>query len=451
VALVRPSWDVPANPREPTIHNRTFAPLSLALTASMLRKEGIGARIIDAHALRLGPREVAGLARDCDQVFVTSSALDRWECPNVEIEPFLACARELARVTDQLYVVGVHGTVKPVEVLRQTGARAVVIGEPELATAQIAAGRPLERVPGLCIAGRGDGGDPILTEGGRELIDLDRQPLPAFDLLPLERYHHVMMGPRALMLEGSRGCPYRCTTCLQVMFGPRYRKKSGATLIREVQLAVERHGARNITYIDMEFCLNREAVEQLCDFLSWRKYELQWCCSTRADAVDGTLLRKMKAAGCTLIHYGVESGVQTVVDSIDKRLDLGRVEAVVRMTQEAGIEALAFFMLGLPGETREQMRRTVRFAEKLAPDYVSYHVFVPYPCTAALRGAGGAGRQLFPACATEHSEPELRRLVRSAMIGFYLRPAFLVRYAGAIRRRGLLEQARLFWSYLHLR
>jgi hypothetical protein len=450
VALVRPSWGIPANPREPTIHNRVFLPLSLALTASRLREVGIGVRIIDGHALRLGPREVAGLVRDCDQVFVTSSALDRWECPNVEIEPFLACARELTRVTDQLYVLGVHGTVRPFEILEQSGARAVVIGEPEQATVEIASGRPLEQVPGLCIRDLDRGGAPVLSGARRELLDLDLQPLPAFDLLPLERYHHVMMGPRSVMLEGSRGCPYRCTTCLQAMFGPRYRKKSGETLVREVRFAVEQHGARNITYIDMEFCLNREAVEQLCDFLSWRGYDLQWCCSTRADAVDRTLLRKMRAAGCTLIHYGVESGDQTMVDSIDKQLDLSRAEEAVRSAQEAGIEVLVFFMLGLPGETREQMRRTARFAEKLAPDYASFHVFVPYPCTVAHQRSG-CEEPLFPTCAAGHSERELRRIVRSAMIGFYLRPAFLLRYAGAIHRRGLLKQARLFWSYLHLR
>jgi anaerobic magnesium-protoporphyrin IX monomethyl ester cyclase len=442
---VRPRWDVPANPREPMIHNRTFAPLSLALTASMLREEGIGVRIVDAHALRLDPQEVAGLVRDCDQVFVTSSALDRWECPNVEIEPFLACTRELTRVQEQVYVLGAHGTVRPVEILQQTGARAVVIGEPELPTVQIASARPLEQIPGLCIA---DQGDPIVTDGERELVDLDRQPLPAFELLPLERYHHVMMGPRSLMLEGSRGCPYRCTTCLQVMFGPRYRKKSGETLIREVRSAVERHKAKNIIFIDMEFCLNREPVEQLCEFLAGRGYDLQWCCSTRPDAVDGRLLKRMKAAGCTLIHYGVESGDPAVVDSIDKRLDLGRVEAAVRMTQEAGIEVLAFFMLGLPGETREQMRRTVRFAERLAPDYIAYHVFVPYPCTAAQKQMGGADSRPFPAGAPER---ELRQIARSAMLGFYLRPAFLLRYAGGIRRRGVVKQTRLFWSYLHLR
>lgn len=448
VALVRPSWGVPANPKEPTIHNRIFLPLSLALTASRLREEGIGVRIIDAHALRLGPQEVAGLVRDCDQVFVTSSALDRWECPNVEIEPFLTCARELSRITGEVYVLGVHGTVRPADILAQSGARAVVIGEPEQATVEIASARPLEQVPGLCIR---SSGAPIMSRGTRELLDLDRQPLPAFDLLPLDRYHHVMMGPRSVMLEGSRGCPYRCTTCLQVMFGPQYRKKSGETLVREVRFAVERHGARNVTYIDMEFCLNREPVEQLCDFLSWRKYDLQWCCSTRADAVDRSLLKKMKAAGCTLIHYGVESGDQTMVDSIDKRLDLARAEAAVRMAQEVGIEVLAFFMLGMPGETREQMRRTVRFAEKLAPDYVSFHLFVPYPSTAAHQRSDRREEPLFPACAAEHSERELRRIVRSAMIGFYLRPAFILRYAGAIRRRGLLKQTRLFWSYLHLR
>lgn len=449
VALVRPSWEFPASHRDPFIHNRLFAPLSLAVTAAMLRQRGHAVRIVDAHALRLRPDQVAGLIRGCHQVFVTSSSLDRWECPNVEITPFVHCVRRLAPRCDELYVLGVHGTVRPHQVLRETGARAAILGEPELAVLEIAGGRDLARIPGMCLW---DAGEPRVTPGNRELLDLDAVPLPAFDLLPMERYSHAMMGPRSVMLEASRGCPYRCTTCLQAMYGPRYRRKGAATLIREVRHAVERHGARNVIYIDMEFCLNRGPIEELCDFLTSTGYDLRWCCTTRADAVDSDLLRRMKAAGCALVNYGVESGDQAVVDGLNKRLELGHVEQAIRLTREAGIDSLAFFMFGLPGESWDQMRETARYSVRLAPDYVSYHVFTPYPCTAAFDQVGAPELPLFPATSGEHDDRALRRFVRQAMLRFYLRPDFFLRTARRLWRqrelRPVLDQGRLFLSYL---
>jgi radical SAM superfamily enzyme YgiQ (UPF0313 family) len=322
--------------------------------------------------------------------------------------------------------------------------------EPELAVLAIAEGRPLDEIPALCLW---RAGEPVLTGGERERIELSSMPLPAFDLLPMERYNYVLMGPRTVLLEGSRGCPHKCTSCLQAMYGPVYRKKSGAQLIREVRHAVEEHGARNIVFIDMEFCLNRAAVEELCDFLAGPRYDMRWCCNTRGDAVDLQLLRRMKAAGCRLVNYGVESGDQAMVDHINKRLDLGRVQEAVRMTQEAGMEALAFFMLGLPGETREQMRQTSRFARELAPDYASFHIFTPYPCTAAFQELGAPGTPLFPSTSGQYAEPELRRVVQRAMLAFHLRPGFALRYARNLWKRGDLlhtmsSQARLFLSYL---
>ncbi len=445
VALVRPSWEFPASPDEHYIHNRVFAPLSLALTAAMLRQRGIQVRIVDAHALRLPPLAVVDLVHDCDKVFVTSSSLDRWECPNTNVEPFLICGRALEQAGHELYLLGVHPTVRPRQMLQGVAARAAVLGEPEQAVVEIAAGTSLDQVAGLGLL---HDGQLVQTEPREQLLDLNDLPLPALDLLPMDLYQHVIMGPRSVLLEGSRGCPHRCTTCLQAMFGPRYRRKSGQTLIREVQFAVEQHGAHNITYIDMEFCLNRKPVEQLCEFLIDKRYDLQWCCSTRADAVDADLLRKMKAAGCSLIHFGVESGDQRMLDHINKRLDIDRVRQAVRLAQEAGIEALAFFMFGLPGETWEQMKQTRRFARRLAPDYISYHIFTPYPGTAAFEELGSPEEPLFPVQSGQYEPRELDRFVKRALLSFYLRPSWALRYARNVWRRGILRQARLMLNYM---
>ena len=129
-------------------------------------------------------------------------------------------------------------------------------------------------------------------------------------------------------------------------------------------------------------------------------------------------------------------------------VDLDHVAQAVRWTQQAGMEALAFFMFGLPGETWEQMERTKAYARRLAPDYVSYHIFTPYPCTAAFDAVGAPAEPLFPTSSGEYSEEELDRFVKGAMKDFYLRPSFALRYARNILRRGVWNQAKLFARYL---
>jgi radical SAM superfamily enzyme YgiQ (UPF0313 family) len=197
------------------------------------------------------------------------------------------------------------------------------------------------------------------------------------------KYAHVILGPRCVVVEASRGCPYDCTVCQKVMYGPGYRKKRGDILVKEVRHAVERFGARSLVFIDLEFCINRKAVLDLCDFLSSAPYRIEWACTTRPDSVDAGLLEKMKEAGCTLIHYGVETGSPRIMKKLNKRMDFPAIEKAVRDTRAARIESLCFFMFGIGDETEEEMRETLGFARWLDPDYVSFHVCNPQPATRA--------------------------------------------------------------------
>ncbi|MGH9662062.1 MAG: hypothetical protein ACRD96_26170, partial [Bryobacteraceae bacterium] len=131
------------------IYNRTWTPLDLATTAAYLERDGIEAAILDANAEQIGPAEVARRAAGFDKVFITSTSLDRWQCPHLDIQPFLRNVRALRDVAPELYVLGSHGTVKPVEMLRETGARAIVRGEPERAVLDICRGGALAEIRGI--------------------------------------------------------------------------------------------------------------------------------------------------------------------------------------------------------------------------------------------------------------------------------------------------------------
>ncbi len=130
VLLINPSQVDLVN-KKGRIYNRIWTPLDLANCGALLEKEGIDVSILDANAEQLGPGEVSKRAAGYDKVFITSTSLDRWQCPYLDIDPFLKTVDAVKDVTPEVYVAGSHGTVRPVEILTATGAHAVIRGEPE--------------------------------------------------------------------------------------------------------------------------------------------------------------------------------------------------------------------------------------------------------------------------------------------------------------------------------
>ena len=440
VALINPCWDYPVT-KKGGIYNRVWPPLSLANCAAMLEKEGFAVEIIDANAKRLSPEEIAKQVEGFDKIFVTSSTLDRWQCPNTDIRPFL----ETVRVLGNPFVIGAHGTVRPEEVLELTGAKAVIRGEPEETVLDICKADSLSKIKGITFKEDGK----VISNADREPVDLDKLPMPAYHLLQVEKYHYELLGGHFMLFEASRDCPYRCIYCLKKMF-KKYRQKSAEKLILEVKNATENFNVKTGYFIDLEFTLNRKLVEELCDFLIEKNYDFRWCCQTRADTVDLPLLRKMREAGCTLIHYGVETGAERVMKLIDKGISLQKIEEGIRLTHTAKIESACFFMFGLPFETREDMEKTIQFAKKINPTYASFHVVIPYPGTALFEMVKDSlGDDLFPEAYTgKFSLDELKKIKNKAFMEFYLRPGYIISRVLKGDLSSLVRQFRLFLGYI---
>lgn len=443
IALVNPCLDYPVlKTKKYSTYNKIWPPLSLAYSAALLEKEGFEVEIVDANAERLGPEEVAERTGGCEKVFVTTSTLDRWQCPHLDLKPFLKLVRELKKWKRDVYLTGVHGTVRPKEMLNMTKVSAIVMGEPELAVLEICRGKELRKIGGLAFRKN----RKVVFTKKKEQLDINTLPLPAFHLLPMKKYFYEFLGGDFALLEGSRSCPFSCTFCLKNMYGT-YRKKSPERLIEEVKNAVENFGVKNIYFIDLEFTVNRELVEKLCDFLIGKKYGLRWCCQTRFDSIDHELLNRMKKAGCRLIHYGVETGSPRIMEMINKKITLKQIERGMRITKRVGIDTACFFIFGFPTETEEEMEKTIEFARKLSPTYASFHIAVPYPGTRFYdKVSGRAEKELFPLYYSEHSPELLEKMVSRAFRKFYLRPSFII--PNLFRNpKFLWKQFRLFMSY----
>ena len=179
----------------------------------------------------------------------------------------------------------------------------------------------------------------------------------------------------------SRGCPYNCSYCFKGIVGRTYRQRSPDNIIAELRQVVDRYGIRSFYFIDDLFTINVRRLEALTQQMLNEQLDVQWQCLARVDRVNPEILSKMYAAGCRRIHYGIESGNQRVLDRIGKRIELAQVHQAVRWTQDAGIEAKGYFMLGLPGDTEETMEQTVNLAVELNLDQAMFSLTTPFPGT----------------------------------------------------------------------
>ena len=373
------------------------------------------------------PGAVGRVAGKFDKVFVTSSPYDRWQCPATDIGFFLDTLASIPG--DRLYLLGAHPTERPRSLLELTGARAAVIGEPEQTVVALAlgdtGGDALHGIDGIAFLA---GGELHRTRPPAHPLDLDRLPAPAFHLLPMHRYHYEFMGGRFTILEGSRGCPSRCRFCYQGMYGSVYREKSVERLMRETLHVAGRFGVRNIYYMDLAFGMRKERLRRFCDRMILSAPGVDWCCQMRVADIDPGMFPDMRRAGCSLIHMGIESGSRRLRASMGKPVDLDHAAAIIREARRNRIRTVAFFNLGFPEETPEEMEETVRTAVRLDPTYAAFHWIIPYPGTRLAQDIGLDPEAFPPHRFQDHVEyahalPGLKRKLKNAYLRFYLRPA----------------------------
>ncbi|MDI6795970.1 MAG: radical SAM protein [Desulfatibacillaceae bacterium] len=427
VLLINPNW-TGISSQQQIQFKRLWQPLCLANSAAMLEKAGHFVRLADNNVLRLSPLALGSLAKGFDAVFITSTPYDRWQCPALDIGFFIDSTAFLPK--KRLYIMGAHVTERPLALLEATGARAAILGEPEqtisaIVEQDIPQDRPFAPIEGCAWVEEG-----LLQKAPQRpwMENLDEMPYPAFHLLPMSRYHYFpAMGHNFALLEASRGCPVGCTFCYLGMYGPKVRRKEPMRFLDEVDFVARRFGVKNFYFMDLEFCLSRRFVEAFCLGMIKRRIKANWTCQTRVTDMDLPLARLMRCAGCSLIHFGVESGDEKVLAATKKGISRQSASDAVRACRRAGIRTALFFNFGFPNETKGQMETTLQFACELNPTFASFHLVVPFPGT-ALAEQTGTDPKAFPpglypqynfAC---HGLPALKAMLNKAYLKFYLRP-----------------------------
>jgi len=235
------------------------------------------------------------------------------------------------------------------------------------------------------------------------LKDLDSLPWPAYHLFRMERYTNLQPatdhvdGARSFSILTSRGCPYRCAFCSQSVMPIKWRARSPENVLEEWRHLVRDLGAEEIGVLDDSANIRVDRLQKLADLLiANRLNHVPWIFvnGIRANLATRELLAKLKQAGLKRTAFGVESGDPDILASVDKRVDHDTIREAFKNAKAVGLETIGFFIIGLPGETRETMQRTIDFACELDPLIANFSMMTPYPGTKVYQIAKREGRLL---------------------------------------------------------
>ena len=365
-------------------------PIGLAYVAAVLEKDHDVCIIDSPTEGRRNLKEVDGTTY---RVGLSNKEMAdrvrRWSADVVVIEiPFSGWAKAAFEVASAVksidedivtVLIGMHPSARPEDCLKNSDVNFVVIGEPENTVFELV--DALEKDAGGFKEINGIGfvkdGVPVFTSPRPVIEDLDSLPFPARHLLPMSQYFAVVKEtplrgevskPWTLVVT-SRGCPYKCVFCTHhVVWGRKWRGRSPENVVDELEKIISAYGVQQVDFLDDNMTLDRVRMERICDLIVERGLRFEWFTpnGVRADTLDENLLRKMKRSGCKKIRVAPESGVQRVVDQIiGKNLDLKSVEHAVALCKKVGIKVGCFFVIGLIGETKEDIKATINFAYKL--------------------------------------------------------------------------------------
>ena len=329
-----------------------------------------------------------------------------------------------------LVLFGHYASLFHTEILQKALVDIVIIGEPDLIFKNL-----LEVITsnGLLSDVGGIGykiGDEIFSQpSDMRIPHPENLPMPAYELLHADKYFEPFLKPPFGLIQSARGCPYNCNYCVR-SFGKRLTYRTTEQIIEEIQFLKSTHGIKSFRFIDDTFTVHTNRVIEICKKMIDQKINLEWSCLSRVDTLKDEMIDWMRKAGCIRIDFGIESGSERVLESLDKKVDLKKALDTLHKCKSAGIETLAFFIVGAPAEQEEDFRKSVEFAKQANFDYVIVSELIPYPGTKMFDDVSAeVDFQLFP-YKNQWSDPAIRSRNKQREKDFYklfyYRPSYLL-------------------------
>ena len=369
--------------------NRLRQPLGLAYVSSFLKKI-TSTQLIDGAILAWDKEKTIKYINSVapDILIISSSPLDRWQNPDVDISKIFEIINQTHAKNKIL--IGTHGTVTPDWVFENCCVDFVVRGEPEitcleLTQALLKASNDFSFIPGLSFRV----GDKIVHNSDRIFQDnLDEYPCPDYEALPMHLYRYStndLPAPFSLMLT-SRGCPAQCIFCLKKMMPDKYRARSAENIYQEMKYLADNFNIKSIYFQDWEFLIDKQRVREFCQLIIERpELDMVWGCSARLSSLDVETIALMKRAGCVLINFGLESGSPEILKLSKKGVDLEKTKEIIQFCLAQNINIRSFCLANLPGENKNTLKESARFIVQNNLNIPHINIPIPYPGTELAR------------------------------------------------------------------
>lgn len=410
-------------------------PLGIGYIAAVLRDNGIDVNILDASAEDMDFKEFSEEIKNRSPDIISISAL------TPTINKALETAKTAKEVLPNSIIVmgGYHPTFDFEETLKNDFVDIVIRGEGEYVLRDLVEtienNGDLREVRGIVFK---EDDNIVLNPNADLIYDLDALPFPAFDLMPMDKYKLLDMDTHMATMITTRGCPMKCSFCSSAaMHGKKMRQRSVDNILAEIDFLREKYDINTIAFMDDTFTLKKSRLMEFCDKLKQKDYEIMWGCTARVDTLDEEVLKNMKESGCITVFMGVESVDQNQLDSMDKGITVPKIENAFKMSRKLGIRTIASVALGMPGDTKKIMNKTIKFVHKLKPNYAIYSLSTPYPGTRFYKESFEKNlikvkdwskyTLISPILETaDCSLKDLRKMQTKAFIKFYLRPHYLL-------------------------
>lgn len=396
-------------------------------------------KVVDGIAQQLSFEELRRIAVEFKPDVVGISAWTDWWYPAYTTGRLIKEALPAAHLT----YGGPHLGIYPKETLEIPFVDSVIVGDGEIPFLylcnMLSHGIKDNALPGLHFKEHG-----LKTCGDTFYIqkELDELPIPDRTLLPLALYGSVLSKTDLVTtMITSRGCPYKCTFC-KLNF-QKTLCRSAESVIEEFR-KIAKLGIREVEIYDDTFTWSKKRLVDICEGLIREGIQVEWAVRDRVANAQADLLQLMYKAGCRRIHFGVESGVDHVLERMRKQITTKQARRAVEMAKDAGLVVLTYFMFGNLDESYADMQKTVDFALELDSDYCEFSITIPYAGTEMYTEALKNGLittdywkdyamnpvpGFFPPQIIEQGAtvPQLIELRNQAVRRFYFRPRYMLR------------------------
>lgn len=414
-------------------------PTNLLYVATILKQQGHDVRLLDATAEFKTAAYVKDIITNYDVAIISTSTMTFHEDAD-----FLS---ELKRINPSLKTImfGSHVTFYPKDSFNYAKALDIAVRkEPDFIIRDVVNALKKgdcswKKVRGISYR---ENSRVKVNPDYPWITDLDELPIPDRELLPkgVDYFNPIVKRIPYTTAMTSRACPSKCTFCtVPAFYGVRVTHRSADNVMLEMRYLRDL-GFKEIWFRDETFTVYGKRNRELYRKLIEEKLDITWLCNGKVNTVNREILKQMKRAGCHMIKFGVESGVQRILDNVRKGTTLKQTEDAFRLCREIGIDTHAHFMLGMPGETKETIKTSIRFARKIKPSTVTFGICTPYAGTEMFDKVAknhpeikdGSGLNLkalheksfFNQHFTDLTAEELESSLRKAYRNFYFRPTY---------------------------